>query len=88
MRIPARFVAILIPIFAALCLPGALQAQSTTAGSLLVLSKHDHTLSIVDPASLKVVAKMPVGNDPHEVIASTDGTTAYVSNYEIGRAHV
>ena len=27
---------------------------------------------------------MPVGNDPHEVIASTDGTTAYVSNYGFG----
>jgi YVTN family beta-propeller protein len=59
-------------------------AQSTPAGSLLVLSKHDHTLSIVDPATLQVVAKMPVGNDPHEVIASTDGATAYVSNYGFG----
>jgi YVTN family beta-propeller protein len=27
---------------------------------------------------------MPVGNDPHEVIASTDGKTAYVSNYGFG----
>jgi YVTN family beta-propeller protein len=27
---------------------------------------------------------MPVGNDPHEVIASTDGATAYVSNYGFG----
>jgi YVTN family beta-propeller protein len=48
--------------------------------SLLVLSKKDHTLAIVDPATLKVVAKMPVGDDPHEVIASADGKTAYVSN--------
>jgi YVTN family beta-propeller protein len=84
MRIPVRSVAILTAIFAPLCLPSPLQAQSTPAGSLLVLSKHDHTLSIVDPASLKVIAKMPVGNDPHEVIASTDGTTAYVSNYGFG----
>lgn len=49
--------------------------------SLLALSKHDHTLSIVDPASLKVLSKVPVGEDPHEVIASSDGKTAYVSNY-------
>jgi YVTN family beta-propeller protein len=27
---------------------------------------------------------MPVGNDPHEVIASADGKTAYVSNYGFG----
>ena len=43
--------------------------------------KGDHTLAIVDPTSLKVVAKAPVGEDPHEVIASTDGHFAYVSNY-------
>src|SRR5579859_1580333 len=49
--------------------------------TLLALSKHDHTLSIVDPASLKVLSKVPVGEDPHEVIASSDGKTAYVSNY-------
>lgn len=74
-----------IVLAAALCLFVllAIRAQNS-AGSLLVLSKHDHTLSIVDPASLKVIAKMPVGNDPHEVIASADGTTAYVSNYGFG----
>ena len=49
--------------------------------TLLALSKRDHTLSIVDPASLKVLSKVPVGEDPHEVIASADGRTAYVSNY-------
>lgn len=52
--------------------------------TILALSKRDHTLAIVDPATLKVIAKAPVGNDPHEVIASTDGKTAYVSNYGFG----
>src|SRR5262249_51159448 len=61
-------------------------AQTTPKESLLVLSKHDHTLAIVDPATLKVVAKMPVGDDPHEVIATADGKTAYVSNYGGGGA--
>jgi YVTN family beta-propeller protein len=51
------------------------------ADSLLVLSKGDLTLSIVDPATMKVVAKMPSGPDPHEVVASTDGKFAYISNY-------
>jgi YVTN family beta-propeller protein len=86
MRVLVRLAAILIPI---LTLPGALQAQSTAqstsaASSLLVLSKQAHTLSVVDPSTLQVVARMPVGNDPHEVIASADGTTAYVSNYGFG----
>ncbi len=58
-----------------------LYAQSTPHEALLVLSKSDHTLAIVDPSNLKVVARAPVGNDPHEVIASTDGKLAYVSNY-------
>lgn len=58
-----------------------LSAQTAPRQTLLALSKRDHTLAIVDPVSLKVIAKVPVGNDPHEVIASADGKTAYVSNY-------
>jgi len=64
-----------------LALSAALLAQSTPRESLLILSKQDHTVAIVDPTTLKVVAKIPVGNDPHEVIASSDGGTAYISNY-------
>ena len=62
-------------------------AEDTPANALLVLSKHDQTLAIVDPSSLKVIARMPVGDDPHEVIASTDGKVAYVSNYGSGAFH-
>lgn len=53
-------------------------ADPTPPGALLSLSKDDHTLAIVDPVTLKVVARVPVGPDPHEVIS--DGKTAYVSN--------
>jgi len=56
-------------------------AQSRT---LLVLSKADRSLSIVDPTTLAVVARVPVGPDPHEVVASADGRVAYVSNYGFG----
>ncbi|HXB45746.1 MAG TPA: hypothetical protein VNV85_16880 [Puia sp.] len=55
--------------------------------SLLALSKTDHILAIVDPLTLKVIARVPVGPDPHEVIASSDGKTAYVSNTGGGRSH-
>jgi YVTN family beta-propeller protein len=61
-----------------------LTAQNAPKELLLALSKKDQTLAIVDPASLKVLARIPVGNDPHEVIASSDGKTAYVSNYGSG----
>ncbi len=66
---------------ATIAVTSALFAQSTPKESLLILSKHDHTLAIVDPASLKVLGKIPIGDDPHEVIASSDGKTAYISNY-------
>jgi YVTN family beta-propeller protein len=62
-------------------------AQTTPQAALLALSKLDHTLSIVDPADLRVVARIPVGDDPHEVIASADGKTAFVSNYGFGAFH-
>ena len=62
-------------------------AQATPGASLLALSKQDHTLSIIDPVTLKIVATVPVGDDPHEVIASADGRTAYVSNYGFGAFH-
>src|ERR1700733_5502944 len=57
------------------------RAESTPPTALLVLSKSDHTLAIVDPSTLKVIARMPSGPDPHEVVASTDGKFAYISNY-------
>jgi YVTN family beta-propeller protein len=59
----------------------------TLKAALLVLSKQDHTLSIVNPEDLRIVARVPVGDDPHEVIASSDGRTAYVSNYGFGAFH-
>src|ERR1700688_2911067 len=62
-------------------------AQSVPHRSLLALSKTDHTLAIVDPVTLKVIARIPVGEDPHEVIASSDGRTAYVSIYGGGSLH-
>src|SRR6201988_5419582 len=62
-------------------------AQSTPSRSLLALSKHNHTLAMVDPNTLHVIARVPVGPDPHEVIASSDGKMAYVSIYGGGRYH-
>ena len=66
-----------------LCFSFAARAQSTPtpAKSLLVLEKDSTQLDIIDATSLTVIAHVPVGEDPHEVIASSDGKTAYVSNY-------
>lgn len=75
-------------LLAWLAVSGAgISAQTTPATSLLILSKQNHTLAIVNSADLHVIARVPVGDDPHEVIASTDGRTAYVSNYGFGAFH-
>jgi YVTN family beta-propeller protein len=82
MKVKSPFVAAVL-----LALASWSGAQSTPNPALLVLSKHDHTLAIVNPATLQSVARVPVGNDPHEVMASSDGKTAYVSNYGFGAFH-
>jgi YVTN family beta-propeller protein len=66
-------------VAATLIASGALaQAPPST---LLVLAKSDNTVAIVDPATLQVLARVPAGPDPHEIIASDDGKLAYISNY-------
>ena len=69
------------------CLGPLLHAQSSAPAALLALSKADRTLAIVDPVSLSVLARVPSGPDPHEVVASADGRSAYISNYGFGRYH-
>ena len=59
----------------------------TAQRTLLALSKGDHTIAIINPVTLKVIARVPVGPDPHEVIASSDGKTAYVTNTGGGRSY-
>ena len=77
----------LVAVSALLCVAQWCVAQPTPKRSLLALSKRDHTLAIVDPATLTVIKLLPVGPDPHEVMASSDGVTAYVSIYGGGRYH-
>jgi len=58
-----------------------LYGANTPRNALLVLEKEQNTLVIVDPATLTIVARVPVGDNPHEAAVSDDGKTAYVSNY-------
>ena len=58
-----------------------LNAQGSPSTVLLVLSESDRMVSIVDPATLKVLADRPSGPDPHEIVADTDWKLAYISNY-------
>jgi YVTN family beta-propeller protein len=52
---------------------------------LLVLNKTDATLIFVDPASGKILATVPTGAGPHELVVSNDGKWAFASNYGTGQ---
>lgn len=54
---------------------------ATPSPALLVLEKDNRTLAIIDPSTLKIVGRVPAGDDPHEVSVSADGKTAYITNY-------
>lgn len=59
----------------------SISPSQTPSPVLLVLEKQDQSLAMVNPAALKVVARAPAGEDPHEVVVNRDGSRAYISNY-------
>ncbi len=67
----------LLAAFLAVC-AFALPAMADT---VVVVCKSDFQLALVDPATQKVLLKLPTGLGPHEVAISPDGRTAYVSNF-------
>lgn len=58
---------------------GALAAQP--AGTLVASNMDAHTVSLVDIATARTLATVPVGEGPHEVAISPDGTRAVVAIY-------
>jgi YVTN family beta-propeller protein len=50
-------------------------------GTLIVVNKGASTASIVDVASGQVLATLPTGTGPHEVVVSGDGSLAVVTDY-------
>lgn len=84
---PLRMVAVTVLLVTFINAATECNAQSTPKRSLLALSKTNHTLAIVDPVTLTIITRIPVGEDPHEVVASSDGKTAYVCIYGGGSLH-
>jgi YVTN family beta-propeller protein len=54
---------------------------SARAGLLVVANQQGASATVLDAATLKTVATVPVGQGPHEVAISTDGRWAVVTNY-------
>ena len=61
-------------------------AVGQRGGHLLVLNKEDAQLAIVEPDSGSVLARVPTGDQPHELVVSADGKYAFASNYGGGAA--
>ena len=66
-------------------LPVGAQVPGMT-GTLVVTNKAPSTASLVDVASGAVLATLPTGNGPHEVVAARDGRIAVVTDYGTGPA--
>lgn len=54
---------------------------SAPAGTLVVLNKSEASASLIDLASGKEIARVPVGDGPHEAATSPDGRLVAVANY-------
>jgi YVTN family beta-propeller protein len=65
---------------AAVCTFALALASGLAAETLLVLNKEGN-VAMVDPATQKVLAHVPAGEGPHEIVATADGKLAVVSNY-------
>ncbi|HKC55234.1 MAG TPA: hypothetical protein VKC35_03885, partial [Vicinamibacterales bacterium] len=50
-----------------MAMANAAAAQTAPAARLLVLLRNASALAIVEPATGKVLGRVPVGRDPHEV---------------------
>jgi YVTN family beta-propeller protein len=66
----------------ALASPVPVAAQvNGLGGTLIVTNKTPATATIIDVASNRVLATLPTGQGPHELVLSADGRTAVVTDY-------
>ena len=58
----------------------AFASGACVAGNVYVANEEANTVSVLDAASFKTVATVPVGKMPHNVQVSPDGKTVWVTN--------
>lgn len=71
-----------------LTLAGAAIAQlpDGLTGTLIVLNKAGNDASFIDLATGETVATLPTGNDPHELVVTSDGRWAVGTNFRGGNS--
>ncbi len=85
LRTTRRMRRAIVALAVALTAPLAAQARPLT-GTVIVTNKAPATATLVDIASGRMLATLPTGNGPHEIVASRDGRTAVVTDYGTGPA--
>ena len=69
-------------VSAVAALPSTAVAQvAGLAGTLVITNKGPFTATIIDVASGRALATLPTGQGPHEVVLSSDGRVAVVTDY-------
>jgi DNA-binding beta-propeller fold protein YncE len=61
--------------------PGVAAQVAGLTGTIIVTNKSASTASIVDVGSGRMLATLPTGDGPHEIVLSADGGTAVVTDY-------
>jgi DNA-binding beta-propeller fold protein YncE len=79
LRLAAALAALLLPVAS-----GSQPAGLT--GTLIVTNKTPSTATIIDVGSGRTLATLPTGHGPHEIVLSSDGRTAVVTDYGTGPA--
>jgi YVTN family beta-propeller protein len=80
--VPAKVTrSMVIGRFAALWLGLAPVMAQSASRILLVIEQYDQSMVMVDPDSFQILGRVSAGKGPHEVVASSDGKLAYISNY-------
>jgi len=71
-----------ILICAVVATPTVVAAQVPgLTGTLIITNKSPSTATILDVGSGRILATLPTGQGPHEVVLSSDGGTAVVTDY-------
>lgn len=65
---------------------GTAQVPSDLVGTLIVLNKSGHDASFVDLGSGEILATLPTGRGPHELVVTDDGRWAIGTDYAGGNS--
>lgn len=83
--IPRLITALLVAVSSGLAFSGHLAAAGSQvpglSGTLVITNKTSSTATLIDVAAGRILSTLPTGQGPHEVVLTSDGGTAVITNY-------